>query len=226
MNNIIITLLNQNFKMKHLFVLVFLAIIGTSRAQLELATNGSAILNTDVELTFQHVPWLDGEGQTMTFSSIELSIQEADWLDSTVHCFLTLTLFEERPVEDKPIENIAFYFEQYTESLIGVGLKCEGDETFKDPLLYRHYSDSLGDYTQALFLYDDFKVKASDSLMLNMTTIGGVPTQSQAYIFHYQQSVTMPEMNTLCKEAQATEKWLKAWLKRHPEFQDHLVRRF
>lgn len=159
---------------------------------------------------------------------VQLEFKNAQWLDSLNYCFLSLTLFEERTTPEEQgietIEDIQLILNQYTESIIGVKLLF--DDISLEPLVYHHYADSLGDYKQALFLCDDFYAHSADSLIVEISTIAGRPRQSQAYFFHYQQSVTMPEMNTLCKEAQATEKWLKAWLKRHPEFQDHLVRRW
>lgn len=156
---------------------------------------------------------------------VQLEYKNAQWLDSANYCFLSLTLFEERTApEELSIEDIQLILDQYKEVISG--MKLIFDSKPLEPLVYHHYSDSLGDYKQALFLCNDFDARSTDSLIVEISSIAGRSHQSQAFFYHYQQSVTMPEMNTLCKEAQATEKWLKAWLKKHPEFQDHLVRRY
>ncbi len=222
--NTINTSLTQLLKTRHLCVLLFLSIVCPLAAQGQFTTEGSVNLNIKSDFDDQQAPWPGRNGQNLTFSKIDLAFEEVLWLDSIKYCFLTLTLFEERPIDEQPIENLAFYFEQYTESLSGLGLKREGDETFKDPLLYHQYSDSLGDYTQALFLCDDFKVKASDSLMLNITTIGGVPTQSQAFFFNFERPIAMP-LEELCAAEKANIKWLKNWLKHNPESKDWVIRR-
>lgn len=176
-------------------------------------------------LLAQLVPALNGE--PMLETEIHLEFQNALWLDSTEHCFLSLTLFEERTAPEAPsietIEDIQLVLDQYTESVHG--LKLISESKTLEPLVYHHYSDSLGDYKQALFLCDDFDAQATDSLKVEISSIAGHPRQSQAFFFHYQQSVMMPEKNALCNKAQATKKWFKAWLKKHPEFQGHLVRR-
>ena len=195
------------FRIKHLFVaLLFVCSISLSAQKRGHATRASIGLENEVQLEFKN----------------------AQWLDSANYCFLSLTLFEERTAPEEPsieiIEDIQLVWDQYTASINGLKLMFDGKTL--EPLVYHHYSDALGDYKQALFLCDDFDAHSTDSLIVEISTIAGNPRQSQAFFFHYQQSVTMPEMNTFCKEAQATEKWLKAWLKRHPEFQDHLVRRW
>lgn len=164
-------------------------------------------------------------GDSLLQYKVQLEYKNAQWLDSANYCFLSLTLFEERTApEELSIEDIQLILDQYKEVISG--MKLIFDSKPLEPLVYHHYSDSLGDYKQALFLCNDFDARSTDSLIVEISSIAGRSHQSQAFFYHYQQSVTMPEMNTLCKEAQATEKWLKAWLKKHPEFQDHLVRRY
>lgn len=155
---------------------------------------------------------------------VQLEFKHAQWLDSANYCFLSLTLFEERTApEEISIGDIQLFLDQYTEVISG--MKLIFDNKTLEPLIYHQYADSLGDYKQALFLCDDFDAQATDSLEVVISSIAGHPRQSQAFFYHYQQSVMMPEESTLCNEARATEKWFKAWLKKHPEFHDYLVRR-
>jgi hypothetical protein len=173
-------------------------------------------------LLAQLVPALNGE--PMLETEIHLEFQNAQWLDSANYCFLSLTLFEERTApEEISIGEIQLFLDQYTEVISG--MKLIFNNKTLEPLIYHQYADSLGDYKQALFLCDDFDAQATDSLEVEISSIAGHPRQSQAFFYHYQQSVIMPEESNLCNEARATEKWFKAWLKKHPEFHDYVVRR-
>lgn len=163
-------------------------------------------------------------GDSLLQYKVQLEFKNAQWLDSANYCFLSLTLFEERTApEEISIGEIQLFLDQYTEVISG--MKLIFNNKTLDPLIYHQYADSLGDYKQALFLCDDFDAQATDSLEVVISSIAGHPRQSQAFFYHYQQSVIMPEQSTLCNETRATEKWFKAWLKKHPEFQDYLVRR-
>lgn len=162
------------------------------------------------------------DGSRLFQTEVTLEFDRALWLDSTEHCFLSLVLFQENKEEEEMIKELQFNWDKYTEVIQGIKLKFE--EAFMDPLIYHHYSDSLGDYMQALFLCDDFKPRDADSLTAEITSVAGYARQSQAFFFHHQRELKMPEVDLECAALRADRAWLRKWLKSHPELHDHLVR--
>lgn len=192
----------SSFFTKRLWLLLifFLAVLQSVSAQRGYTLDGSRLFQTEVTLEFDR----------------------ALWLDSTEHCFLSLVLFQENKEEEEVIEDLQLHWDQYTEVIHGVKLKFE--EEFMDPMIYHHYSDSLGSYMQALFLCDDFDAAPSDSLTLNIATVSGYARQSQAFFFNTTKAIPMPEMDEACSSSSTNRRWLKAWLKIHPEMRSSLVR--
>jgi hypothetical protein len=183
-----------------LLILCFYAALQPILAQRGKGLDASLLLQTEVQLEFKN----------------------ALWLDSSEHCFLSLVLFQENKEEEEVIEDLQLHWDQYTEVIHGVKLKFE--EEFMDPLIYHHYSDSLGSYMQALFLCDDFDAAPSDSLTLDIATMSGYARQSQAFFFNTTKAIPMPEMDETCSSSPTNRRWLKAWLKVHPEMRGSLVR--